>query len=108
MVNYINILLEKVKLSLCELKDGSTMENMRVSCYSGHRGEETPRQFWLDKRCVNVRKVIDSWLAPDHRYFKLLGDDGGEYILRHDPYGNSWEMIFFNQVVRHSPQENAD
>jgi hypothetical protein len=44
-----------------------------------------------------VRKVLDQWLAPDHRYFKLLGDDGGEYILRHDPFAGTWELIFFKR-----------
>ena len=76
------------------------MKSIKVHCYSGYRGEETPRQFWLGKRCVTVRKVLDSWLAPDHRYFKVLGDDGGEYILRHDPHGSNWEMTFFKQVGR--------
>jgi hypothetical protein len=75
------------------------MNGIRVECYSGHRGEETPRRFWLGARCVEVRHVLDCWLAPDHRYFKLLGDDGGEYLLRHDPYGHLWEMIFFKQVA---------
>lgn len=74
------------------------MEDLRVACYSGHRGEETPRRFWLGERSVAVCQVIDRWLAPDHRYFKLMGDDGGLYILRHDPYGDKWEMIFFRQT----------
>lgn len=73
------------------------MDRIQVECYSGHRGEETPRRFWLGERCVQVYRVMDRWLAPDHRYFKVAGDDGGEYILRHDPYGHHWEMIFFKQ-----------
>ncbi len=76
----------------------SFMNHLRVDCYSGYRGEETPLRFWLDARCVTVLKVLDRWLAPDHRYFKLLGDDHGAYILRHDPYADVWEMIFFKQV----------
>lgn len=74
------------------------MDKLHVECYSGYRGEETPRRFWLGHRCVQVDRVLDRWLAPDHRYFKLLGDDGGVYILRHDACGNQWEMIFFNQT----------
>lgn len=74
------------------------MENIRVECYSGYRGEETPRRFWLGERCVGVCRVIDRWLSPDHRYFKLLGDDEGIYILRHDAYADRWEMTFFTQT----------
>jgi hypothetical protein len=77
---------------------GSIMDQLRVECYSGYRGEETPRRFWLGPRCIEVRDVLDRWLAPDHRYFKVMGDDGDIYILRHAPYENRWEMTFFRQT----------
>lgn len=73
------------------------MEQIRVDCYSGHRGEETPCRFWLQSRCVTVLEVMDRWLAPDHRYFKVLGSDGDLYILRHDPFGHRWELTFFSK-----------
>lgn len=75
------------------------MEDIRVACYSGFQGEETPRRFWLGERCVEVREVIDRWLAPDHRYFKVLADDNGIYILRYDPRADRWELIFFNRSL---------
>jgi hypothetical protein len=43
---------------------------VEVECYSGHRGEETPRQFMFNGRTIGVTEVLDAWLAPDHRYFK--------------------------------------
>lgn len=73
------------------------MHNIRVDCYCGYRGEETPRRFWLAERRVMVLEVLDRWLAPDHRYFKVLGDDGDLYVLRHDPYGQAWQMVFFKK-----------
>lgn len=78
---------------------GDETESIKVECYSGQRGEETPRRFWLGHRCVVVDQVVDRWLAPDHRYFKVWGDDGGMYILRHDPYEQRWEMTAFKQVA---------
>lgn len=74
------------------------MEDIRVECYSGYRGEETPLRFWFGTRCVEARQVLDRWLAPDHRYFKVLGSDGSLYILRHDPYGNTWALTFFKET----------
>ncbi len=71
---------------------------IRVQCYSGHRGEETPRRFWLGERTVDVTEVRDRWLSPDHRYFKVLGSDGAIYILRYDAHTDQWEMTFFNQT----------
>jgi hypothetical protein len=63
-----------------------------VECYSGYTAEETPRHFMLGPRRVEVVQVLDRWLAPDHRYFKIEGDDGGTYILRHDVAGERWEL----------------
>jgi hypothetical protein len=74
------------------------MMRIQVLCYAGYRGEETPRELRLGERRVGVAAVLDSWLAPDHRYFKVRGDDGGVYILRHDPSGDFWELIFFDQL----------
>ena len=68
---------------------------IRVECYAGYRGEEVPRRFFLGRRQVEVLEVVDRWLAPDHRYFKVLGDDGGVYILRHDAEGDRWELTLF-------------
>ena len=73
------------------------MDAIRVSCHSGYRGEQTPRCFWIGPRRVAVRKVLDQWLAPDHRYFKVLGDDADCYILRHDSYGDNWSVVFFDK-----------
>lgn len=78
-----------------EIEKTPVTDELRVECYSGYRGEETPRRFWLGCRCVEVCKVLDRWLAPQHRYFKVLGSDNGQYILRHDPYGDIWVLAFF-------------
>jgi len=75
-------------------RDRELME-IRVECYSGYRGEETPRRFWLDERRVEIREVADRWLDPEYRYFKVKGDDGATYILRHDSQTHAWELTFF-------------
>ncbi len=65
---------------------------VRVECYAGYRSEETPRRFLVGKRGVEVVDVLDRWLSPEHRYFKLRGRDGRVYILRR---GNSiaWSIL---------------
>lgn len=68
-----------------------------VECYAGHRGEETPRAFLLGERRVVVVDVLDRWLAPDHRYFKLKGDDGHTYVVRHDVRADRWEQTIFQR-----------
>lgn len=66
-----------------------------VECYAGHRGEQTPRTLILGDRRIAVVEVVDAWLAPDYRYFKLRGDDGKTYIVRHDEQSKTWELTMF-------------
>ena len=68
---------------------------IRVDCYSGYRGEEIPRHVYFDGRCVEVNEVLDSWLAPDHRYFKVLAADKAVYIIRHDISEDAWELTMY-------------
>lgn len=71
---------------------------VRVKCYAGHKGEETPRYLYLGDRKIAVAEVVDQWLAPDHRYFKVQGDDGATYILRHDAQAHQWELTLFDKA----------
>jgi hypothetical protein len=66
-----------------------------AECYAGHRGEQTPRTLILGDRRVAVVEVVDAWLAPDYRYFKLRGDDGNTYLVRNDERSSTWELTMF-------------
>jgi hypothetical protein len=44
--------------------------------------------------------VLDRWIGPAHRYFKLRGDDEGIYILRHSIDEDRWEMTLFDSGTR--------
>ncbi len=68
---------------------------INVKCYSGYRGEETPRSISFGNKEIQVDKILDMWLAPDHRYFKFLGSDSGVYIIRHATQQQLWELTFF-------------
>ena len=66
-----------------------------VECYAGHRGEQTPRTLILGDLRIVVAEVVDAWLAPDYRYFKLRGSDGDTYLVRHDERSDTWELTMF-------------
>jgi hypothetical protein len=78
--------------------DGKGSLGVHVECYAGHRGEQTPRRFSFSGRTVEVEEVMDAWLGPDHRYFKLLGSDGACYILRHVVAGGRWELTMYDRT----------
>ena len=73
---------------------------IKVECYAGYRAEETPVRFYLGERCIEVMEVLDRWLDPSHRYFKVRGDDNGIYILRYSTSEDVWEMTLFDSGTR--------
>jgi len=74
---------------------GDLALEVRVECYAGHRGEETPRALLLGEGRIEIAEVLDQWLDPDHRYFKLQGRDGDIYLVRHDMNADTWELTMF-------------
>lgn len=70
----------------------SKLLRVRVECYAGYRSDETPRRFFVGDRSIEVIDVLERWFSPEHRYFKLRGDDGGLYVLRHAVFQGHWEL----------------
>lgn len=68
-----------------------------VECHAGYRGEETPRRFRHADQVVEVHEVVDRWLAPDHRYFKVKTAAGEICLLRHDVTSGGWELTVFER-----------
>ena len=71
---------------------------LEVKCNKNVKGEEIPCELFIDGQQINVLRVVDQWLAYDHRYFKIYGDDGALYMLRHEVATDSWEIIFLEQL----------
>jgi hypothetical protein len=63
-----------------------------VECYAGYRGDQEPRAFQLGERRFEVVELLDRWLHPAHRYFKVKVPDGRLFILRHDALSGDWEL----------------
>ena len=76
---------------------------IQVECYGGHRGEEEPRAFTMGERRYQVIAILDRWIAPDHRYFKVEADDGRTLVLRHDSASGDWELAGLVGSARNPP-----
>lgn len=72
---------------------------LKVECYAGYRGDEEPRAFALGERHLDVQAILDRWLAPDHRYFKVAASDGDTYILRHDDATGEWTLGAYRRGI---------
>ncbi len=68
-----------------------------VECYSGYRGEETPRVVWIGSSKIEVIDILDRWLSPDHRYFKIRVNDQSVYIIRNDSITLEWDLTYYMQ-----------
>ena len=68
---------------------------IEVECYAGYRGEETPRKIRMATYEIEIKDIVDRWLAPDHRYFKVTGNDGATYIIRHKTATWQWDLVFY-------------
>jgi hypothetical protein len=66
---------------------------IQVSCYAGYRGEQEPRAFTLGETRYEVLAILDRWIAPEHRYFKVQANDGRTLVLRHDTASDDWELV---------------
>ena len=69
---------------------------MRVEVESDEAlGLSMPRRFHFDWRVIEVVEILDQWFGADHRYCKLMGDDGALYILRLDENRYEWSLTMF-------------
>ncbi|HSN21805.1 MAG TPA: hypothetical protein VLS49_14085 [Usitatibacter sp.] len=66
--------------------------DIRVECYAGHRGEQEPLAFTLGETRLPVAEILDRWIAPDHRYFKVRVEDGRVFVVRYDVPSGNWEL----------------
>jgi hypothetical protein len=47
------------------------------------------------ERQLDVCEIVDRWLGPDYRYYRVAGSDG-DTILRHDHAGE-WDLAAFRR-----------
>lgn len=73
-----------------------------VQCYSGYKVDETPRSIQFGSLVVEVKEVQDRWIGPDHRYFKVLGEDDATYIIRQNTISQAWELTYYRQAPTNS------
>jgi len=68
---------------------------LKVNTYSGYRADERPISLVSGNKTIYFRELIDKWYGEDYVYFKLLGEDGYYYILKHYFEQDIWEVTGF-------------
>jgi hypothetical protein len=67
---------------------------IRVEHHDGDERELEPERFFLAENTLEVKEVLDRWFGDTYTYFKVLADDGHNYILRHHRLTDTWDLIF--------------
>jgi len=52
------------------------------------------------RTALEVQSLLDRWLDPAHRYFKVGASDGNIYVLRYDEARAEWELGAFLSGTR--------
>jgi hypothetical protein len=69
------------------------MEKLKVESYSGFKAEERPLRFFINNRKIEIISIQNDWLAPEGRYFKVVGDDGRSYVLEYKETDDTWNLL---------------
>jgi len=73
-------------------------EHIRVQAYYGYKANERPESFSFRGRQYRVVEIADRWYEGGYGpvqldYFKVIADDGQEYILRYNGLFDAWSML---------------
>lgn len=71
----------------------STANLIEVTAYSGYKANERPLYFTKEQTRIQVKTILDRWYGPEYDYFKVLGEDGLEYLLGWRRYSDSWFLF---------------
>lgn len=64
----------------------------QVETYCGSRLHERPRRFTWEGQWLEVRKVLSGRREPERLCFRVLADDGRNYLLLYHLSEDSWQV----------------
>jgi len=74
------------------MKLDSRLKTIQVSCYSGYKANERPKEFTFRGRNHKVIDILDRWYGVNDSYFKILSEDDRIYLIRYDHDDNNWTL----------------
>ncbi|MEW6001903.1 MAG: hypothetical protein AB1638_04575 [Nitrospirota bacterium] len=71
-------------------------ENIKVIAYSGYRGYESPRAFFIDDEIITVVEILDMWIEENlsdrmrKRFFIVKTNNDQQYKIYIDEKTLEW------------------
>ncbi len=76
------------------------LEQVQVETGADDRGDEVPRRVRLGDHWIEIGEILDRWYQgpgnpewPESDYFKIIGYDFLEYLLKHDREAGRWYLV---------------
>ncbi len=69
------------------------MNNLKVSCYSGHTYAERPESFQWQGIEYEVKEIEKEWLEPGERHFQVRTGDNKLFQLCYNMGEQQWSLI---------------
>jgi len=69
------------------------MENVKVTCYSGHTYAESPRSFRWGGVEYEVEEIVKSWREPSERHFRVRTGDNKLFRLCYNETEDRWSAV---------------
>ena len=69
---------------------------IQVVCNS-ERAATGPERFVLGEETIEVDDLLDRWYGDDADYFRVRGNDGHLYVLKHVRGHDRWELTSFTR-----------
>ena len=74
-------------------------EIIEVVTYSGYRGDEVPRLFFLNEKRIEIVEILNTWIEEDFaskvrkRFFKVKGNDGNTHQIYYNEKTFEWIYV---------------
>jgi len=66
------------------------LNNLQVTCYSGHTYAERPESFLWQGIKYEVKEIEKVWQEPGKRVFKVITDSGKLFKLCYNETNDQW------------------
>ena len=69
------------------------LNNLKVSCYSGHTYAERPESFQWQGIEYEVREIERAWQEPGEKHFQVRTKDNKLFQLYYNEVEKEWSLI---------------
>ena len=69
------------------------MDNLKVSCYSGHTYAERPKSFQWQGMEYGIEEIEKEWLEPGEKRFQVRTRDNKLFQLCYNETEKEWSLI---------------